>query len=185
VIAALVLLRHAPSVTSRPLTAGEVLAGISLLMLAPAALAAYVWRARRVWVQVDPERGLILSGKGVIPWNAIRRVRRQRPRLRQKSGPVEVSANDLNVLDPAAGCLPVEAGALGLALVVIAVALVVAWAIFFVFLPLIVVPVLEVFAPFGERFTIETTSGRPLVLRDLREAEAFVAELRPRVTVEG
>jgi hypothetical protein len=189
VVVALVLLRHAPTVASRPLKAAEVAAGIGLLMVGPAVFAAYVWRARSVWVSIEPD-GLRISGRRVIPWSAVVRVRRKRPTFRKKSGPVELSpVGDLN---PGSGCVDLpgcfdlEGALLGLAVVVLGAALLAAvWLVFFVLLPLLIVPLLEVLAPFGERFTVETASGRPLVLRDLRDADAFAAELSRRVPVEG
>ena len=44
-------------------------------------------------------------------------------------------------------------------------------------------PVLEVFSPLGERVKI-VAHGRKLVLRDLRDADAFLAEVGDRVPVE-
>ena len=55
------------------------------------------------------------------------------------------------------------------------------WIIFFVLIPLVIIPVLEVFAPFGDRIKVVTRRGS-LVLRDLSDADEFVrlvSERRP------
>jgi hypothetical protein len=156
--------------------AAAVVAGAGLLIVAPIAFAVYLYRARRVWVAVDPGRGLVVSGRHVIPWNEIGSVERRRPRLRSTSGPVDPKAlGDFNA--PGCESLGLELGGLGAALGLIIAALFVFWLICFVFLPLLIVPVLEVFAPFGERIRILPVRGRPLVLRDLRGADDFMAAL--------
>lgn len=169
--------RHSPTTA---LGAGERILVVGLLMVAPAALAVYLWRARRVWVSIDPERGLWLPDRRLILWEKIRRVRWRRPLFRRRQHPqieVERTGHGDSVLKTA-----FNAGA-GMGLV--AVLLKVTWAMLVSVTTLLLDPVIEVFTPFGERFMIETTSGRPLVLRDLRDADAFAEGLRLRVRVEG
>ncbi len=183
------LFLHSGKLVSRPLAAAEIAGGVALLILGPAALAVYVWRARRVWISVEGREGILVSGKALIPWDAIERVERRRPRLRKKAGPAEtvpfgeIGAKDaLGNMD---GCLLFgEAGLLVLAvgLLVVAVGFLF-WIVFFAFVPLVIVPVLEVFAPLGDRVKVVVRDGRPLVLRDLRDADGFLAEIRDRATV--
>jgi hypothetical protein len=56
------------------------------------------------------------------------------------------------------------------------------WLLFFVFVPLLVVPILEVFAPFGDRIRIQARNRR-LVLRDLRDADEFLSRVAPHCRV--
>lgn len=174
VATSLVLLYHAGT------RVAEAVAGAGLLLVAPIAFAVYLYRARHVWVAVDPSRGLVLSGRRVIPWAEIGAVERRRPRLRSTSGPIDTSK--LGSFD-APGCetLGFELGGLGAALALVVAAFFVFWLIFFVFIPLLIVPLLEVFAPFGERIRVLPVQGRPLVLRDLRGADDFMASLPPGV----
>jgi hypothetical protein len=165
-----------------------VVAGSGLLVVGPAVLSVYLYRARRVWVGVDPERGLVVSGEHVIPWTAILRVERRRPRLREKAGPAEGGPMpDLTSgLGEAPGCMRSgrgEAGAFILAFLLLAVASVVIWLIWMVLLPLLIIPLLEVFAPFGDRIRIVPSKGPILTLRDLRGADAFIANLPRGVQV--
>ena len=60
------------------------------------------------------------------------------------------------------------------------------WLLCFVVIPLLLLPLLEVFAPFGDRIRIVTRRRGALVLRDLRDADEFVRRLshhRPVVEV--
>src|SRR5688572_18134802 len=86
-VTALVLFVHSGKVVSRALKVEEILAGVALLIFGPAALTAYLLRARHVWVSVDHLRGIVVSGRRVIPWDDIRRVERKRPVFRKTSGP--------------------------------------------------------------------------------------------------
>jgi hypothetical protein len=170
---------HAQRITNRVLAAEEVVAAAGLLVVGPIALAVYLYRARHVWVAIDQTRGLVVSGRRVIPWEAIVRVERRRPRLRKGSGPAEMG----RVGDLSPGCIDLpgcgvgggEIGAAVLGILVVAVAaFFVLWLVVFVAIPLFVIPWLEVFAPFGDRIRIVLHDGRPLVLRDLRGADEFM-----------
>ena len=66
-------------------------------------------------------------------------------------------------------------------LLIVAVAFAV-WVIAFVFIPLVIIPVLEVFVPFGDRIRIRT-GRRTLLLRDLSDADEFVAAIGKHVRV--
>jgi hypothetical protein len=190
---AVVLFIHSGRVLSRALRLEEVGAGAGLLVVGPAALAVYVWRARRVWVGVDPEQGLVVSGRRLLPWKEIRWVERRRPRLRKESGPAqvrEVQWPDLESGSP--GELgPLGWGCLGLAelggiavwiLLLVLAAFFLYWVVFILIIPILVIPVIEVLFSLGDRIRI-VAGNRALVLRDLRGADDFIAEVRSRARV--
>jgi hypothetical protein len=179
---------HAGHIVNRRLEVLEIAGGAALLLFGPVALVVYLVRANLVWVAVDPQQGVVVSGKRVIAFEDIVRVERRRPRLRKKAGPAEVSGVELGDAGGwASGCG--DAGCFAAAgegvlvalgfLAIVAAALFLLWLVFFAFVPFIVVPLLEVFAPLGDRVRI-VTKGRPLLLRDLRGADEFLAELRSR-----
>ena len=185
---AIVLFVHSNKVVSRALKVEEILGGVALLMFGPAALTVYLYRARHVWVSVDNVRGLVLSGRRVIPWDEIRSIERRRPSFRKTTGPAEITplhedAAQLATNWGCEGCL-VGLGELFVVSILILAAFFAIWLLFFVIVPLILIPVLEVFAPFGDRFKIVTRNGT-LVLRDLHDADEFQQqlELRTRVVV--
>ena len=186
VLTAFFLFHHAGRLSDRVLRLEEIAAGAGLLVVAPVVLAVYLYRARHVWVGVDVPLGIVVSGRHVIPWEAIVRVERRRPRLRSKSGPVEIQAPSVPSID-APGCLDLEGLAIVGGLLLLALAAIVAyWLVFVALIPAFVVPLLEIFAPFGDRIRIVTAAGRPLVLRDLRGADEFMARLPSAVqVVEG
>ena len=183
---ALVLFAHSHKIVSRVLKTEEILAGVALLILGPAALAVYLIRARRVWVSVDDGRGIVVSGRAVIAWDDILVVQRKRPRFRKSTGPAEagtfapdavadgLSAGSGGCVD--AGCF-LGIGEFAIAGLILIAALFAIWILFFVFVPLILIPLLEVFAPFGDRIRIVTRRRGALVLRDLRDADEFVQRL--------
>jgi hypothetical protein len=188
-LTALVLFVHSHKVISRALKVEEILGGVALLIFGPAALTAYLLRARHVWVSVDQIRGIVVSGRRVIAWNDIRSVERRLPAFRRSTGPTEITPFTQDVLSNAGwgcadGCI-VGASELLAFVAIIAAAVFAVWLICFVFVPLIVLPVLEVFAPFGDRIRIRVRGGGSLLLRDLREADEFLraVELRAPVTV--
>jgi len=178
---------HSHHLVSRTLRLEEILVGVMFLVLGPAALAAYLVRARTVWVSLLPD-GLSISGGRTIPWEDIREVKRRRPVLRRESGPTKVSEFDTNLVGNAGGC--VDFGCVtGLGEFFIGVLIVVAfafaiWVIAFVFIPLVIIPVLEVFIPFGDLIKIRT-GKRTLVLRDLSDADEFMSKLGEHVRVSA
>lgn len=183
---AIVLFIHSRQVVSRALKAEEILLGVALLIFGPAALTAYLLRARHVWVSVDQLRGIVVSGHRVIPWDDIRSIERRRPSFRKTTGPTEVRAPEVDASALAAnlGC---EGCVVGLGEFVVVVALILAlafafWLVIVVMVALIVIPVLEVFAPFGDRFKIVAKKGT-LVLRDLRDADDFMHQVEQRKPV--
>jgi len=183
---AIVLFVHSNKVVSRALKVEEILSGVALLMFGPAALAVYLLRARHVWVSVDNVRGLVVGGRRVIPWEEIQRIERKKPAFRKDTGPAEIKPLHEDAATLAAnlgceGCLAgiVEAFAL---VVLIFAAFFAIWLLFFVVVPLILIPILEVFAPFGDRFKIVTRKGT-LVLRDLHEADEFQQQIEQRMRV--
>jgi hypothetical protein len=183
---ALVLFIHSHKVVSRALKVEEILGGVALLIFGPAALAAYLLRARHVWVSVDQIRGIVVGGRRVIGWDDIRRIERRRPFFRQSTGPAEVPPLSSDLLGNAGwgcadGCF-VGASELFAFVAIMAAALFAVWILCFVFVPLLVLPVLEVFAPFGDRFKIVTGRGT-LVLRDLRDADEFMRQVQQRKPV--
>jgi hypothetical protein len=183
---AVILFIHSRQVVSRALKVEEILAGVALLIFGPAALTVYLLRARHVWVSVDQIRGIVVSGGRVIPWEDVRIVERRRPSFRKTTGPTEVHPLNTDVPELAAnlgceGCLVGLGEAVIVALLVLAVA-VAFWLVVVVLLPLIVIPVVEVFAPFGDRFRILTKKGT-LVLRDLRDADDFQRQVEQRARV--
>jgi hypothetical protein len=188
-LTALVLFVHSHKVITRALKVEEILGGVALLIFGPAALTAYLLRARHVWVSVDQIRGIVVSGRRVIAWNDIRSVERRLPAFRRSTGPTEITPFTKDVLSGAGwgcadGCI-VGASELLAFVAIIAAAVFAVWLICFVFVPLIVLPALEVFAPFGDRIRIRVRGGGSLLLRDLRDADEFLraVELRAPVTV--
>lgn len=197
--AAGVLFIQGHKILKRELELAEIAGGVTLLIFGPVAFVLYRIRARLLWVGFDSDRGLLLSGKHLIPWQAIEKVERRRPRLRKKSGPAEPWkvdwGSDGSSEGAGRGCLRfIDFGGgsgggvlVGILVVVIALlvflaAAVLIWLIVFVFIPLVIIPVLEVFAPFGDRITI-TAGGRKLVLRDLRDADRFLMAVSRKVRV--
>lgn len=178
---------HSHHLVSRALRLEEILVGVMFLVLGPAALVAYLVRARTVWVGLGSD-GLVVSGGRTIPWEEIREVKRRKPVLRRDSGPAKVSEFDANMMGNAGGC--VDFGCFtGLGEFFIGVLIVVAfafavWVICFVFVPLIIIPVLEVFIPFGDLIRIRT-GRRTLVLRDLSDADEFMSKLGEHVRVSA
>jgi hypothetical protein len=187
VLTAVFLFAHANRISDRVLRIEEIAAGAGLLVLGPVILAVYLYRARHVWVGLDRPRGVVVSGRHVIPWESIVRVERRRPRLRKGSGPSEMGK--LGDIGP--GCLDApgcfaggsELGAIALGLMILVAALFVLWLVLMIVVPLLIVPLLEIFAPFGDRIRIIPAQGRPLTLRDLRGADEFMANLPRGVQV--
>ena len=72
-----------------------------------------------------------------------------------------------------------------LAIIIILLALLLAiWLIFFVFIPLVIVPVIEVFSPWGSRVTIVRRRWKQnLLLLNLRDPDGFLAEIDSRVAI--
>lgn len=178
---------HSHHLISRRLRIEECLAGGGMFLVpGPAALAAYLVRARMVWVGLE-EDGLRVSSRRTIAWEEIREVRRRRPLLRSGSGPAQAPGFDAGeVLRNTGGC--VDPGCItGLGEFFVAVLIVVAfafavWFIVFVFVPLVIIPVLEVFVPFGDVIRVRARGGT-LVLRDLSAADEFMPKVRERVRV--
>ena len=172
---------HSHRIISRRLRDEEIGLGTALLVLGPTVLSVYLVRARKVWVGVDPGQGIVVSGSKVIPWEEISRIERRRPKFRRTTGPAVIP--DKNAVGRAVGCVDpgcgggcVDVASLGEAFAVIGLilaALVAIWFLVMVVVPLFLVPLIEVFAPFGDRIKIEWR-GRSLVLRDLRDADEFV-----------
>ncbi|HXX93071.1 MAG TPA: hypothetical protein VEN81_05525 [Planctomycetota bacterium] len=190
VAVAIFLFFQSHKIISRTLRIEEIAAGVGFLILGPAALVVYLIRARSLWVALDPERGILLQGKHLIPWEELKRVERRRPRLRKSSGPAKIADHDW--LTPPAGCGDpgcsgcIDVSGLGEAFAVVGLVLAVLvalWFVLFVFIPLLVVPLLEIFAPFGDRITITSDRGK-LVLRDMAEADEFVRLISARMRVE-
>jgi hypothetical protein len=185
---AFVLFVHSPKIVNRVLRSEEILGGVALLIFGPAALALYLIRARRIWVSVDFGRGILVRGRHLLPWEDIQRVERRRPSLRQTSGPAQAPDFDPGrATEWGGGC--VDAGCwMGiseffLAGVILVAAFFFIWLIVFVLIPLLIIPVLEVFAPFGDRIQVVTRRGK-LVLHDLSDADEFVrlvSERRPPI----
>lgn len=183
---AVVLFVHSHKIVSRALRLEEILGGVALLIFGPVALAVYLIRARMLWASVDPERGVLVSGRRWVEWGDIYHIERRRPLFRKYSGPARVPAFDGDALTPAAwGCTDIGCGTgvgefFAVALIFMAV-LVALWFICFVFVPLVVLPLLEVFVPFGDRIELVTRQGS-FVFRDLSDADEFERRIldRPR-----
>ena len=184
---AIVLFIHSHKIVSRALRTEEILAGIALLIFGPVALVVYLIRARMVWVRIDGSRGLLVGDTRTISWEDIRVVERRRPSFRKSSGPAETPNFDPNGMMGQVGGGCVEVGCwtglseFFLAGILIVAALFAIWLIFFLFVPLVLLPLFEVFAPFGDRIKVVTRRGT-LVLRDLSDADEFmrsVAQHRP------
>lgn len=187
--AAGVLFYHAPHIVSRSLRWTEYVGGAALLLLGPVSFLVYLLRARWIWVRVDPQKGIVVSDRYTIPWNAIQRIERKRPRFRKKSGPAEPGKAG----DVGGGCVDVggcglDAGGVGAAalavVLLLAAVLILWWLIVVVLIPLLVVPLLEVFAPFGDRIKI-VGGKKTIVLRDLRGADEFLTEIGDRATISS
>jgi hypothetical protein len=125
-----------------------------------------------------------VSGRRVIPWEDIYKAERRRPRLRKSSGPAEVpefNPDPVGALGCGEGCF-VGLGEIFVGMILIAAALFAVWLVCFVFVPLLVIPVLEVFGPLGDRIRIHTRRGT-FVLRDLRDADEFMRAIALRKEV--
>jgi hypothetical protein len=177
---------HSHHLISRRLRIEETLAGVLFLILGPAALTAYEVRSRLVWVSLSDD-GLVISGGRTIPWEEIREVQRRRPLLRSSAGPARSPGFDPGDLASSTGgcmdigCFSSLSEIFIVILLIVAVAFAV-WVIAFVFIPLVIIPVLEVFVPFGDRIRIRT-GRRTLLLRDLSDADEFVAAIGKHVRV--
>ncbi|MBI3856286.1 MAG: hypothetical protein HY293_11410 [Planctomycetes bacterium] len=179
--AAAVLFIQSRQVVSRALKAEEILAGVAFLIFGPAALTAYLLRARHVWVSVDQIRGVVVSWRRVIPLEEIESIERRRPVFRRSTGPFQMpdtpGSDVLRGWGSAGGCLDLGclgfAGEVAIGIMILIAAFYVLWLLFFVILPLLLLPLAEVFAPFGDRIRIKTRTGS-LLLRDLREADEFL-----------
>jgi hypothetical protein len=192
---AIVLFNHSHRILSRVLKTEEILAGVALLILGPAALTVYLLRARKVWVSVDDGRGIMVSGRSVIAWEDIVRIQRKRPSLRKSSGPAEVGSFEpdsvtRSLSTATGGCLDLGCflgiGEFAVAGMILFAALFAIWLLCFVVVPLLLLPLLEVFAPFGDRIRIVTRRRGSLVLRDLRDADEFVGRIsHHRPVTEG
>lgn len=185
--AAGVLFWHGYRIVDRALMWAEYVGGVALLVFGPIAFLVYILRARLVWIRVDPEGGIVVSDRYTIPWGEIDRIERRRPRLRKKAGPAEMGKTGVPDLGGCGGCGDVgaagEAVVVILAVLLILIALaVVIWLFVVVVIPLLLIPVLEVFAPLGDRIKI-FAAGRKIVLRDLRDADGFLREVGNRVPV--
>jgi len=183
---AVVLFAHSHRILSRVLRTEEVLAGVALLILGPAVLTVYLLRARMIWVSIDDGRGIVVSGGSVIAWEDLLLVQRKRPSFRKGSGPTEVgsfepSAVTEGLTSVSGGCVDwgclFGIGEFAVAGLILLAALFAVWLLFFVAVPLLLLPVLEVLAPFGDRIRIVSRRRGALVLRDLRDADEFVRRL--------
>lgn len=183
---AIVLFAHSQRILSRVLKIEEILAGGALLILGPAVLTVYLLRARMVWVSIDDGRGILVSGRSLISWEDILQVQRKRPSFRKSSGPAEVESFNPDAVTESlsaagGGCMEVGCfvglGEFAVAGLILLAALFAVWLLCFVAVPLLLLPLLEVFAPFGDRIRIVTRRRGPLVLRDLRDADEFVRRL--------
>src|SRR5262245_41074584 len=103
---AVVLFLHSHRVVSRAPKIEEIVPGVALVTFGPAALTVYLLRARHVWVSIDAVRGIVVSGRRVIPWEDVRVVERRRPSFRKTTGPTDVRPLHTDVPDFAAnlGC---------------------------------------------------------------------------------
>ena len=184
---AAVLFIHSNQVVSRALKVEEILGGVALLIFGPAALTAYLLRARHVWVSVDQIRGIVVSGRRVIPWDEIDHVERRRPFFRRSGGPFQpMPGPTLDHLSTGSGCLDgclILGGEAFIGLFLVVAAVWVLWLLLFVVVPLLLIPLVEVFAPFGERIRIRLRRGGSLLLRDLRDADDFMRQVEQRKPV--
>jgi hypothetical protein len=178
---------HSHHLISRRLRIEETLVGVMFLILGPAAMAAYLVRARAVWVSLAAD-GLVISGGRTIPWKEMREVSRRRPLLRKTTGPAQVAEfkGADTIMDASGGCINPGClagfGEVIMGVLLIAAFAVAVWLVFFVFVPLVILPVLEVFTPFGDVIKIRM-GRRTLVLRDLSDADEFMAKIGERVRV--
>jgi amino acid transporter len=186
---AVFLFVHSKTIVDRDWQLNEIAAGGFLLLFGPVALGLYILRARLMWVEVDPDRGLVLNGSTLIPWADVDHIERKCPLFRKSTGPAQLTQG----FDPSAiaadGCFPTgcavsEGEGLLLAggIILLFAAFFVIWFVVFVFIPLIAVPVIEVFAPLGDRIRI-VGKHRSLLLRDLRHADRFIESVRPHVPI--
>lgn len=165
---------------SPPLRAIELGIVGAILLVGLVSLAVYWIRAKRVWVEVHPEKGIVVSGSATIAWAALERIERIRPRFRKSTGTLQEPkwvrgksrSGDVRVqvLDAALGGPMRETrGCAMLAHLGCSV----------VFMPL-----LEVWLPFGDRISIRHRNGT-LILRDLRDADEFLEAVFKEVRSRG
>jgi hypothetical protein len=200
VVVAVILFDPSGKYLERELRWVEIVGGVLLLIVGPVGLAVYLIRVETHWVSVDSERGILVRGKRLIPWDEIVRIDRRRPRLRSSTGSAKIpefkfpfgedeqgegTTTGSGNSGCGNGCVPSEAGLLLLAIIIILLALLLAiWLIFFVFIPLVIVPVIEVFSPWGSRVTIVRRKWKHnLLLLNLRDPDGFLAEIDSRVAI--
>jgi len=158
-----------------------ILLGIGTLAVGFALTFIYDYRASHYWLSVLPEQGIGFAGRGVIRWEEIRSVERRRSILRRwiaaPSSPHSLEGGfSLAVVlimfsNPLGGPLTWPGGILWV--LALGVGILTA-------LRSLLVPLLEVLFPIGDRIRIHHGIGVPLVLRDLRDADAFLLEVNRR-----
>ncbi|MBI2900880.1 MAG: hypothetical protein HYY17_11905 [Planctomycetes bacterium] len=168
--------------TNPPLRVVEIASIAVVLGVGLFSFVVYWLRSRTNWVVIDSEKGLVVSEREVISWSDLLRVERRTPVFRSSTGPLEApawtrprSTDGVDVAVDAAILLlggrnrPGRGGCTGLLYLFAFVAL---------------MPILEVWLPFGDRITIHHRNGT-LVLRDLRGAGEFLDSIRRSVRSRG
>ena len=138
-------------------TSGRLLSGALILLLAllgPAAALLHAVRCAQQRTIVDPDRGLVLQGGGVLPWESIRAVEVQ---------PVPFQALTLFREDEDLDGLPGD----GYFLLLLARSL---WAVVYCLL----LPGFAILSPWNGCVTLRMRDGPPLVRRDLQDQDLFV-----------
>ena len=151
---------------------------IACMILGPGALIASLIRHARVSVSLDPERGVLLSGKRFIPWNQIVRVE-------HKAAPFKGGRNLLSEFDSgtdagvgcawfgAEGCFAggPEGCVIGLALVIVG-------GLFYY----ILLPVFFLFSPWHSRVILHLANGDRIIYRDLEDDEDFARQVQAHLS---
>lgn len=128
------------------------LAAFAFFLFGPVMTLVQCLRRRKVWVRIDPDRGLVFSNGRHLPWEEIAVIDRN-------PGAMEYQDS----LEQLAGTLPTGVGAHKAGCVLIPA----------LFIYFVLAPVISVLSPWGARVTIHLNSGEKIVLRDLADSYTF------------
>ncbi|MHC4608557.1 MAG: hypothetical protein ACYTAF_16720 [Planctomycetota bacterium] len=137
-----------------------VLCGV-FLFFGPVVSAAQFVRRRFLWVKVEPEEGLNLSGRGLVPWESIASVDRYAGLFAYRD---ELEMGDSGPSMDPGNAFENRSGA-GCAMI----------------LAYTFVPLIAVLSPWYGRVTLHLKSGDRIVLKDLEKSAQFVRSVRYKI----
>ena len=139
---------------------GALIVAGSFLFLGPVLCAVQIARRNLIWIHVDPEKGLEMPRRSLVPWARVVSVDRYPGAFEYK-----------NALEQLSGQMPQ-----GVAAYKYGCLIVFALLILTVFLPVIVV-----LSPWGDRVTLVLEDGERVVLRDLEDSDRFARMVRYKI----